>query len=272
MSTYVIADVHGCYSEFIELLRKVRFSENDRLIVAGDIIDRGRESYAMLQWMEKKFDNVDFVMGNHDRMFVESVAKLADFSKVTANVKEAYKEVKMYDPNFDRYKTIRDLIRDHGVGLATLIKWAKIVKNFPYTIDLNINGRDYIVVHAGYMEEGDLKDTDIDLSPIIASMEKPLSEQKYFYLWAREEALVVGGKENTTIIAGHTPTIADSVFFTGGTVFKYENKEKNSLIYDIDCGCVFKDKIPGANLACIRLEDEQVFYLFEKKPDTYYYE
>ena len=36
-------------------------------------------------------------------------------------------------------------------------------------------------------------------------------------------------KENTTIIAGHTPTIADSVFFTGGTVFKYENKEKNIL-------------------------------------------
>lgn len=271
MSTYVIADVHGCYTEFIDLLKKVGFCEQDRLIVAGDIIDRGKESHAMLQWMEKKFDNVDFIMGNHDRMFVESVAKLADFSKVSANIKEAYREVKLYDPNFDRYMTIRDLIRDHGVGLATLIKWAKIINSFPYTIDLTINGREYIVVHAGYMEEGDLKDTDIDLSPILNSMEKPMSEQKYFYLWAREEALKVGGKENTTIIAGHTPTVADSEFYTGGTVFKYENKEKNSVIYDIDCGCVFYGKIPGANLACIRLEDEKVFYLYEKKPDTYYY-
>ena len=94
MSTYVIADVHGCYTEFIDLLKKVGFCEQDRLIVAGDIIDRGKESHAMLQWMEKKFDNVDFIMGNHDRMFVESVAKLADFSKVSANIKEAYRYFK----------------------------------------------------------------------------------------------------------------------------------------------------------------------------------
>ena len=34
---YVIADIHGCYEEFMELLEKISFSEEDELFVLGDV-------------------------------------------------------------------------------------------------------------------------------------------------------------------------------------------------------------------------------------------
>ncbi len=41
MSTYVISGIQGCYKEFRSMLEKIRFSESDNLILAGDYIDRG---------------------------------------------------------------------------------------------------------------------------------------------------------------------------------------------------------------------------------------
>jgi Calcineurin-like phosphoesterase. len=47
MSTYVISDIHGCYNEFLSMLEKIRFSGSDNLILSGDYIDKGKQSYEM---------------------------------------------------------------------------------------------------------------------------------------------------------------------------------------------------------------------------------
>ena len=39
--TIVIGDLHGCYDEAIELLTKVGATSSDRVIFAGDLVDRG---------------------------------------------------------------------------------------------------------------------------------------------------------------------------------------------------------------------------------------
>ena len=37
---YVISDIHGCYDEFQQMLKKINFNpEKDELIIDGDIID-----------------------------------------------------------------------------------------------------------------------------------------------------------------------------------------------------------------------------------------
>ena len=38
---YVISDIHGCYTQFAELLNLIRFKDTDILYVLGDIVDRG---------------------------------------------------------------------------------------------------------------------------------------------------------------------------------------------------------------------------------------
>lgn len=53
MSNYVISDIHGCYNEFLSMLERISFSEADHLILAGDYIDRGKQSYEILRWMEQ---------------------------------------------------------------------------------------------------------------------------------------------------------------------------------------------------------------------------
>ena len=58
MSTYVISDIHGCYNELFSMLEKIHFSESDNLILAGDYIDRGKQNYEMLKWMEQCPKNV----------------------------------------------------------------------------------------------------------------------------------------------------------------------------------------------------------------------
>lgn len=51
MSTYFISDVHGRYEVFIKLLEAIKFSKNDKLIILGDIIDKGDKSIKMIKCM-----------------------------------------------------------------------------------------------------------------------------------------------------------------------------------------------------------------------------
>lgn len=88
------------------------------------------------------------------------------------------------------------------------------------------------------------------------------SNLKEFYLYAREEGYQLGGKLHGMVIAGHTPTIVKGEFvYHGGKIFRYYDKEKDCVFYDIDCGCVFRNRYSDAGLACIRLDDEKIFYV-----------
>lgn len=60
--TVVIGDVHGCIEELTELLDKCRVGPNDRVVFAGDLIDRGPDSLAVLA-IARKYEGV---VGNHD--------------------------------------------------------------------------------------------------------------------------------------------------------------------------------------------------------------
>ena len=48
---YAISDIHGCYDEFMELLKLIHFSDRDELFVLGDVIDRGPKPVEVLQFM-----------------------------------------------------------------------------------------------------------------------------------------------------------------------------------------------------------------------------
>lgn len=80
MSTYAISDIHGCYDEFMALLRKISLQEEDELILLGDYIDRGPKSYEMLKWLENVPANVVTLKGNHDDGFCRNVRMMKDFA------------------------------------------------------------------------------------------------------------------------------------------------------------------------------------------------
>lgn len=265
MSTYVISDIHGCFDEFQKILKIIDLSDGDELYLAGDYIDRGLQSAEMLKWLETCPENVHPIKGNHDDEFAayirlmkqvdefaelltepdsnEDACILLDTVKYT--IKRKSMESLVY---FDYYGTITDLLEKHGVTFRELCKWSEILERLPYFYRFSISGRDCIVVHAGFCEDA------------LLQKDKYASKEE-FYLYAREEAMKTGGIENGMIIAGHNPTIKKGTFYTDGEVFEFYDQKRDCLFYDIDCGCAYYQVNPSGTLACIRLEDEEIFYL-----------
>ncbi len=256
MSTYVIADIHGHFETFQRMLDLIGFSENDELILAGDYIDRGRQNLEMLRFITQCPENILLIKGNHDAEFAECIGILNAICKKNSmspenrdDARKAYEIVnEAAGDYFDYYGTIRELIMESGITLKELRGFAKVINEMPLYYRLTVNKMRYLVVHAGYCED-----------------EKLTQEQKeHFCLYARDEAYTIGGISDTTIIAGHTPTILpDEFVYTGGDVFYYHDRQKNRRFYDIDCGCAYRESstIKNGRLACIRLQDEELYYV-----------
>ena len=69
---FVFGDVHGCFKEFLALLKKAGWTaKTHRLISVGDIINRGPHSLEMLEWIQK--EGIEMVRGNHEQVFIDGV-------------------------------------------------------------------------------------------------------------------------------------------------------------------------------------------------------
>lgn len=67
MSTYAIGDIQGCYRSLQALLQKIGYHpQKDRLLLAGDLVNRGPGSLAVLRWAMGQGEAVTAVLGNHD--------------------------------------------------------------------------------------------------------------------------------------------------------------------------------------------------------------
>lgn len=67
MVSYVVGDIQGCLQPLQQLLEKVRFDPAaDRLICAGDLVNRGPQSLQTLRFLVSLGDSALAVLGNHD--------------------------------------------------------------------------------------------------------------------------------------------------------------------------------------------------------------
>ena len=57
---YVVADIHGCYEEYMELIQKINLSEEDHLYILGDALDRGDEPMKVILDMEQR-KNITYI-------------------------------------------------------------------------------------------------------------------------------------------------------------------------------------------------------------------
>jgi len=75
--TYVVGDTHGCYTEFSRLLDKINPDlSNDKLVMLGDYIDRGPQSWEMVNSiidLQKTYgkEHVILLRGNHEQMAID---------------------------------------------------------------------------------------------------------------------------------------------------------------------------------------------------------
>ncbi|MCD8120859.1 MAG: serine/threonine protein phosphatase [Clostridiales bacterium] len=75
--TILISDIHGCYNELRRLLEKVHFStREDRLILLGDLFDRGSGSFEVYCFVKRLKEQMKerciLIRGNHEDMFLRA--------------------------------------------------------------------------------------------------------------------------------------------------------------------------------------------------------
>jgi serine/threonine protein phosphatase 1 len=65
--TIVIGDLHGCFDEARALLDRLAVSENDRVIFAGDLVDRGPKPRECVELAMKWHA----ILGNHEEKHLQ---------------------------------------------------------------------------------------------------------------------------------------------------------------------------------------------------------
>lgn len=244
MATYVISDIHGCYDEFMTMLRQIQFSPADKMYVLGDIIDHGPDSAKLIKWfVNRKPINIELMLGNHEDMMYQDTR--GDY------VNLMFDDVSTWAINRGM-KTRTNIIE--GTTVEDRRRFFNMIAHSDVAKLIDVNGLQYILVHAGLMMF-DYRNLD-DL----------LDHQTMFdMLWIRNEWLCDKHRLPCPVIFGHTatPMIMTSDMKNGsigcalnpandqdGHIIKWQNK------IAIDCGAAY-----GYNLGCLRLEDMHEFYV-----------
>jgi len=222
---YVMADIHGHFDKYKEMLKKIQFTDDDTLYVLGDVLDRGPDGLKILQDMMLRV-NVIPILGNHEYMASNCLAWL--MREVT--------EESIDNIDAERLRGITEWMSVGGD--KTIEEFRKLsmedredildyLSEFELYEVVHANGETYILVHAGldnFAPDRDLY--DYDLSELIFN--KPDYEKTYFL--------------DKYLVTGHVPTMGEIM-------------EKNRHIA-LDCGAGY-----GGQLGCICLDTMEKFYV-----------
>jgi serine/threonine protein phosphatase 1 len=88
MRTFVISDIHGNNELFRRSLKAIGLKKSDRLILLGDLIDRGQDSKGVLDTIFLLRDNgfnVECLFGNHEQMLLDATLSSPMFSQWIVN-------------------------------------------------------------------------------------------------------------------------------------------------------------------------------------------
>jgi bis(5'-nucleosyl)-tetraphosphatase (symmetrical) len=114
--TIFVSDVHGCIDELNELLRTLSYDEkSDRLILLGDLIDRGPDSVAVVQKARKM--RFECVMGNHEAKYLKwlrSQGSRADVYDGKSYYSQFSDDDINYIANLPAYIQLEDVVAVHA--------------------------------------------------------------------------------------------------------------------------------------------------------------
>ena len=237
MSKYVIADIHGEYDMFLELINKIGLKDSDELYILGDVVDRGPHPIkTLLKLME--MSNVIPIVGNHELMALDGLKFLN--SEITHESIESVNA-----------ETLGNLLAWQESGSDTTIAEFRelspemrkevidFILNFSMYEEVAAGGKAFLLIHAGLGNYSpDKAIDDYSLRDIV---------------WDRADYDICYFKD-IFVVTGHTPTQVIEDNPKPGFIFR-----KNNHIA-IDCGSCF----PGGRLAAIRLDDGKEFYVERK--------
>ena len=168
---FVVGDIHGCYLKLKKMLERLDWTPggDDLLIFLGDYIDRGPQSYEVIDTLadlvSRAPNNVVTLLGNHEEMFLNFITGQAEPALFANGLKHTVMDFTRPVPRFTQ---------DHLLFLRGLATY--------YETD------EHIFVHAG-------------LRPGLALADQSLQD----LLWIRDEFLQSDYNFGKLVVFGHTP-------------------------------------------------------------------
>ena len=228
----VIGDLHGEFSRFQRLWRKVAFrAGQDRALFLGDYLDRGSGNVQVMDWVLGHFgrDDMVFLRGNHDQM-------LLDACRAESTAQEG-------DDWFDSPKALwlenGGSETDHqlyasGRREELLPAWLEAVRKMPLCWQETLRGRRYIFAHASVSRDPSVPLTAMAPEDFLWSRDLAFHREEY----QREEIAVIG---HTPLPALGLPARPQA--FSGGKVLM------------MDTGSY----LPGGCISCLDLLSGEVW-------------
>jgi serine/threonine protein phosphatase 1 len=177
----VIGDVHGCYDTLVALIEKC--PKDDQFCFVGDLIDRGPHSSRVVDLIMEQ--GWLCVMGNHEKMALESGIRRSQYTLWMWNGGEATRASYHTDPS---YRSAPQKWLDH-------LRWMASLPSYIEFKDLRRDdGRHLLVCHAGFSRSS-------DGSLETAKQEQVVNDE---VLWHRGD--VIHDYQEVFQVIGHTPT------------------------------------------------------------------
>ena len=134
MALYLIGDVQGCDESLARLLDEIAFSPSrDRLVLLGDLVNRGPDSLAVLRRVQRLDGAAQSVLGNHD-LHLLGVSQGAR--------KQGRKD------------TLAEVLA--APDREALLDW---LRRQPMALHRELAGGELLMVHAGVLPQWSLADT-----------------------------------------------------------------------------------------------------------------
>lgn len=239
--TIIFGDIHGCLDELLLSLDSLKYDEStDRLIFAGDLVDRGPSSGGVVDFV--KNGKHECVKGNHDDKHVRYF-KHAKLKRENPNYKNP---VNLSD---DKRKAHSQLTDDH-------LEWMTELPTSIY-----IKTHNLLVIHAGVLpykhplhQPNDIymycRYIDINTYKTL-SLGSDFRQPKNSIFWADAY------EGDVNIVYGHNVHDLSNPYVT--------TNKKGYKTYGIDTGCVF-----GGNLTSLIIENNEFKFHQTKALKNYY--
>ena len=226
MAHCVMSDLHGEADRFHAMLKKIGFSEEDTLIILGDVIDRGPDGIALLLEI-MDMPNVIVLLGNHEYMMLQYL-----------NPSATGTEIRRWNKNGNA-PTLAAYLKQKAKVQQRIISY---LRGLPTHLEMEINGKWFYLVH-GFP-----------------------GENVHDEVWHRPEIDTANPKPGYQVVIGHTKVLSMIKPEEARIRYAVELEDKGEHLrilrtpgfVNIDCGCGYD--MPIKALACLRLEDFQEFY------------
>lgn len=231
MSIYVMSDIHGMYDLFNIMLKHIKFTEDDKLYILGDVLDRGPKPIELLLDIMDR-SNVELLLGNHEQMFLNYL-KTGDPSHCWDN------GGKVTTFQYDCLGELdQNLIKQYLEGLRAYVE-----------IEDSL-----LLTHAGFVYPL------VDLCPDGYDWEYLKSKQvTEDMIWVRNRFIYGPRIKERLVIYGHTPVLQlhampkAEAFIRPGKI-------------NIDCAACFPSY--NGRLACINLSEGVIHYADSEGVET----